>query len=115
MYRDYFPPLERGFTPPCKFVAVVTTNERVRPEAILAVCERYGATSIQSEGKCFWIVYEDEPKRAWPFTEKALRCSVDSDGYIKCDSYARDDARKPDVETPNYMIGDVIADGSGLM
>jgi hypothetical protein len=87
MYKDYFPPLEGGVEAPTPFVAVVTVNERVRPEAIMAVCEQYGATSQQSEGKCFWLVFEDEPRRPWPFTEKGLRASVDPDGYIKCHSY----------------------------
>lgn len=110
MYKDYFPPLEGYVDAPCSFVAVITRNERVRPEAVVAVCERYGAASQQTEGKCYWIVYEDEPRRAWPFTQEALRASVDAEGYIKCDSYAPDPSRRKPVEVPDYMSGDSIAD-----
>jgi hypothetical protein len=88
MYEDYFPPLESGLTPPTLVVTVIMRNERVLPEAVIAFCHRYGATSEQSEGLCFWIVYEDKPKRAWPMTQASLKGSADKDGYIKCESYA---------------------------
>src|SRR3989344_4231480 len=66
MYKDFFPPLPIGIVSPTPVVAVITRNERVRPEAVIAVCHKYGATSQQSEGLCFWVVFEDEPRRAWP-------------------------------------------------
>lgn len=109
MYKDYFPSLEGGVEPPCTFIAVITRNERVRPEAVLSVCERYGATSQQSEGKCYWVLFADEPKRPWPFTESALRAEADKDGYLKCDSY--EPVSKPMrlmEEDPSYMLGDSL-------
>lgn len=105
MYKDFFPPLEGGLTAPTPVVAVVTINERVRPEAVISVCRRYGATSQQSEGECFWVVFEDEPKRAWPMTEACLRSSVDSEGYIKCKTYDADAGRDPIEEVPGYLFG----------
>jgi hypothetical protein len=112
MYKDYFTPLEGGVKPPCTFIAVITKNERVRPNAVLTTCERYGATSEQSEGKCYWILFEDEPRRPWSFTEEALRLSTDEDGYIKCDSYdpKRKETRSKEelAETPFYMFGESL-------
>lgn len=105
MYKDFFPPLERGLTAPTPVVAVVTRNERVRPEAVISVCRRYGATSQQSEGLCFWVVFEDEPRRAWPMTEACVRSSVDKDGYIKCESYDPSDKRDRGEEVPDYLMG----------
>lgn len=105
MYKDFFPPIEGGIKPPTPVVAVITRNERVRPEAVIAVCHNYGATSKQSEGLCFWVVYEDEPRRAWSFTEKGLRSSVDKDGYIKCNSYDPSDKRDRGEEVPDYLMG----------
>jgi hypothetical protein len=105
MYKDFFPPLEGGMTAPTPVVAVITINERVRPEAVISVCHRYGATSQQSEGECFWIVFEDEPRRAWPMTEACLRSSVDADGYIKCKTHDPDAGRGPVEEVPNYLLG----------
>ena len=105
MYKDFFPPLEGGITAPTPVVAVITRNERVRPEAVIAVCHKYGATSQQSEGLCFWVVFEDEPRRAWPMTEACVRNSADKDGYIKCVSYAPNDKRERIVEVPEYLLG----------
>jgi len=105
MYKDFFPPIEGGITPPTPVVAVITRNERVRPEAVMAVCHRYGATSEQSEGLCFWLVYEDEPRHAWSCTEIGLRLSVDKDGYIKCGSYNPDEKRVPPKEVEDYLVG----------
>ena len=76
MYKDFFPPLPMGVVSPTPVVAVITRNERVRPEAVISVCHRYGATGQQSEGLCFWVVFEDEPRRAWPMTEACVRSSV---------------------------------------
>ena len=106
MYKDFFPPIEGGVTPPTPVVAVVTRNERVRPEAVIRVCHGYGATSYQSEGLCFWVVFEDEPRRAWSFTETGLRSSVDDDGYIKCHSWTPNQ-RSGHVmqEVPDYLLG----------
>ena len=111
MYKDFFPPLENGITAPTPVVAVITTNERVRPEAVISVCHKYGATSQQSEGVCFWVVYEDEPRRAWSFTEKGLRSSVDKEGYIKCDSYEPNEKRPRDEEVPSYLLGVGVSTG----
>jgi hypothetical protein len=105
MYKDFFPPLERGLVAPTPVVAVITRNERVRPEAVIAVCRRYGATSQQSEGECFWVVFEDEPRRAWPMTEACVRSSVGKDGYIKCESYAPHEKREHVEKVPNYLMG----------
>lgn len=105
MYKDFFPPLEGGMTAPTPVVAVITRNERVRPEAVISVCHKYGATSQQSEGLCFWIVFEDEPRRAWPMTEVCLRNSVDKHGYIKCASYDPADKHDRGKEIENYLIG----------
>ena len=105
MYKDFFPPLEGGITAPTPVVAVITRNERVRPEAVIAVCHKYGATSQQSEGLCFWVVFEDEPRRAWPMTEACVRNSVDKDGYIKCESYDPTDKRDRGEEVPDYLLG----------
>ena len=105
MYKDFFPPLEGGLMAPTPVVAVITTNERVRPNAVISVCRKYGATSQQSEGECFWIVFEDEPRRAWPMTEACLRSSVDADGYIKCQGYKEDPNREPVEEVPSYLLG----------
>ena len=105
MYKDFFPPLEKGIIAPTPVVAVITRNERVRPEAVIFVCHRYGATSQQSEGLCFWVVFEDEPRRAWPFTKRGLDRSVDEDGYIKCESYDPSDKRDRGKEVEDYLIG----------
>jgi hypothetical protein len=119
MYKDFFPPLEGGLTPPTPVVAVITRNERVRPEAVIRVCHSFGATSHQSEGLCFWVVFEDEPKRAWPMTEACVRSSVDKDGYIKCDSW-KPHQRSGHVveeellvveEPPSYLFGVGISTG----
>lgn len=105
MYKDFFPPLPTGIRPPTPVVAVITRNERVRPEAVISVCHRYGATSQQSEGLCFWVVYEDNPKRAVPFTREGLRASVDEHGYIKCESYDPTDKRDRGKEVEDYLLG----------
>ncbi len=105
MYKDFFSPLTGGVVSPTPVVAVLTRNERVRPEAVMAVCHRYGATSQQTEGLCFWIVFEDDPRQAWPMTEGCIRSSVDGDGYIKCEGYKQDDEREPVEEVPDYLLG----------
>ena len=105
MYKDFFPPLPIGIVSPTPVVAVITRNERVRPEAVIAVCHKYGATSQQSEGLCFWVVFEDEPHRAWPMTEACVRNSADKDGNIKCESYDPTDKRDRGEEVPDYLLG----------
>lgn len=106
MYKDFFPPIEGGVRPPTPVVGVITTRERVRPEAVMATCRRYGAVS-NHDGETFWVVFEDEPKRAWDFGERGLRSSVDTDGYIKCDSYkAGAERTHPDdgsEEIPSFL------------
>jgi hypothetical protein len=101
MYKDFFPPLEGGITPPATAVVVMQHDERVRPEAVIAACHRHGALSRQSEGLCFWIVFEDNPRRARPFTEEGLRSSVDEEGYISasCDPENTSDRGE---ELPSY-------------
>lgn len=105
MYKDFFPPLPIGIVPPTLVVAVITRNERVRPEAVISVCRRYGATSEQSEGECFWVVFEDDPRRPVPMTEACVRSSVDQDGYIKCESYDPTDKRDRGEVVPDYLLG----------
>lgn len=84
MYKDFFPDANG----PVEHVAVVTRNERVRPEAVIACCKSFGAVSEQSEGTCFWIVFEDEPGRAWPFTQEGLRTeAAGNNGYVQCQSF----------------------------
>lgn len=103
MYKDFFP----GRDAPCRFIAVITQNERLRPQAILAVCERYEAVSEQTEGKCYWVLFADEPRRPWPFTESALLASVNKQGYIQCEKYDPKYVINPDLEceVPSYMRG----------
>lgn len=103
MYKDFFPPVSA--LPPVPVVAVITRNERVTPAELIDACHRYGATQQDEYGERYWVVFEDDPKRPWDFTEKSLRASADQEGYLKCDSYNPDEDRILPDETPDYLWG----------
>lgn len=109
MHADYFPPLDPAMTPPTKTVCVISTTDEVTPEEVIEACQRFGASSQQSEGLVFWVVFEDEPKTAQAFTERALRVEGRNDRLIRCRSFKPGQERMPVKEVPDYMLGTVIS------
>lgn len=66
MYGDYSPE-------PCLTSRVlVLEDEDVNSDEVIETARDEGATSI-NDGEIFWIVFQNEPRRVWDFTERCLR------------------------------------------
>jgi len=74
MHSDYPPP---NTHPSCERVLVLekeNTGIDTDVEVVILEARSEGATSVDGDGgEIFWIVFPDEPNRAWDFTERALR------------------------------------------
>lgn len=74
MYEDYSPipnsPSESGLV-----IAVEASDTDT--DAIIHLAREIGATSQDPElGEIFWIVFTETPRRVEPFTERALRSTI---------------------------------------
>lgn len=73
MYADYspYPNSPRGV----KRVLVLEGGETA--DEVIREARFVGSTSEDCDGKeTFWIIFPDEPKRLWDFTERSLRCEL---------------------------------------
>ena len=75
MYYDDSP---FSFGPPTQsgFVVVVEPSD-TDTDAVIDYIREHGATSRDYDGnEIFWVVFPDEPRRVWDFTERALRSTI---------------------------------------
>ena len=72
MYADYPPHMvPRGI----EQVLVLEGGED--PNEVIAMAREIGATHHNGDGEeIFWVVYLDDPRRAWDYTEAALRADL---------------------------------------
>lgn len=70
MYEDYSPhPVPEGV----EQVVVLEEGDVHTADEVIEFADEVGATSFDGEDIIFWIVFPANPRRAWDFTEKALR------------------------------------------
>lgn len=71
MYSDFSP------EPHCRAERVlVLENGDADADAVIEVAQDESATTNDGEDEIFWIVFADEPRRVWDFTEHCLRREV---------------------------------------
>lgn len=77
MYGDHAPVAN----PPCEQVLVLTEDDIRNYTAEEIIEEAYAVDAVtgddgDDDGETFWIVFENEPRRLWDFTEKSLRSTI---------------------------------------
>jgi hypothetical protein len=74
MYHDDFVshPLPQSVT---KVIVLETGDLPLDADRVMEWAEGC-STSLESEGKCYWLVLPGDARRAWPFTESGLRNQI---------------------------------------
>ncbi|MFZ2193260.1 MAG: hypothetical protein WAV31_03375 [Candidatus Moraniibacteriota bacterium] len=75
MYIDDSP--VPNFPPSSSGQVIVIDKTDKDADSVIELARDEGATSIDADGdETFWVVFSDEPRRVWDFTEEALRGEI---------------------------------------
>jgi len=78
MYSDFSP------VPNCRAERVLVLEDGdLDADAVIEAARDEGAVTSDGENKIFWIVFANEPRRVWDFTEYCLRREMSKKGYKK--------------------------------
>ncbi len=71
MYGD-FPPAQN-----CRAEQVlVVEDDDLNPQDVIDGAYDVGAVTCNGEDEVFWVVFAEEPRRVWDFTERSLRHEI---------------------------------------
>ena len=72
MYQDD-PPVPNAKT---RIVIVIEKGDSSRPDEVISFARDIGATTHDDGEDVFWVVFDNEPRRLWDFSEAILRADL---------------------------------------